>query len=123
MFGIFELRKANLVLLKETLERATQIGELQQQIHKLQAVKQQDTQTISKLSNDLGKAQNLVRDQTEADLLINALKALKIIPPEEKDQDYFHRAAALHNQLGALQQQNSPSAFSQQALGGLGGLL
>ena len=78
-------------------------------------------ETISKshsiMENNLAKAQEkiedqkkLIREQTEADLLLNALKAVGIIR-EEKPADYFGRASELQQQLNAVSQQQPRTAF------------
>lgn len=55
---------------------------------------------IRKERNELKK---MVRDQTEADLLINALKALGMIPTKGKSQqDFFDDNRRLHAMLSGL---------------------
>lgn len=51
------------------------------------------------ISKDLNELKSMVRDQTKADILINALKAIGAIPTEEKI-DFEKRQRDLQNQLG-----------------------
>lgn len=78
--------------------------------------------SIQSAQKELEEVKKLVRKQNEADLLINALKAVGIIK-DEKTTDYAaeaKRLVGIWQQLGAAQQQ-SLGAFG--GLGLLGGLI
>lgn len=60
-------------------------------------------ETISSLEKKIKKKDKLIREQTKADLLLNALQAVGIIPEEkEKEVDHFAEERRL---MGKLDQQ------------------
>lgn len=122
--------RANKRLLEqvETLEKVnstlkTQVDNLQE-IEKKTNTLMTDNLRLSRelesLKAELISAKNTIRKQTEADLLLNALKAVGIIQ-EQKDEkpDYFAQDLALQARLGKQQRPNTLNA-----LGGMfGGLI
>ena len=80
-----------------------------------------------KLTKDCAKLSKLVREQSEADLLINALKAVGIIEEkEEKQPDHFSERDRLQRQMSLARQagiQNIPTGSLGQHLGALGQML
>lgn len=67
----------------------------------------------------LTKTKKLVRDQTGADLLVNALRELGVIPKPEKNYDAYAEQNRLMSQARSMGQQQG-SALGQ-ALGGQAG--
>jgi hypothetical protein len=83
---------------------------------------------VTKKNKEIEKINKLVRDQTGADLLVNALTELGVIPKEDKRNDSFaeqDRLLRLRNSLAAQQQGSinfasaQGGALSQNALGSL----
>jgi hypothetical protein len=72
-----------------------------------------------KLRADLKKTKALVREQSGADLLVNALRELGVVPKAPGKHDCFREDARLQAQAQAMGQQQG-NAFARQ-LGGLGG--
>jgi septal ring factor EnvC (AmiA/AmiB activator) len=93
------LKKENDKLYMEIINLKDEIIDLKNKLNKAEA----DIVTIKnnskKIESERNKLRNMVREQTEADLLINALKSVGIIKTE-KDQDFHARA----NQLQQMQQ-------------------
>lgn len=61
------------------LRLAYNVTELQEKLQKL-------SETIRKIVKERNELKDMVRDQTEADLLVNALKSLGMIPTKGKSQ-------------------------------------
>ena len=57
------------------------------------------TQEVNRLVKKLDKANEKIRDQTGADLLVNALRELGVVPKPEKHNDSFAEEARLRAQL------------------------
>jgi len=64
---------------------------------------------LAKVKKEAAKTAKLVREQTGADLLVNALRELGVIPPEKegKKVDHFSQADILNRQMAAAQSQSS----------------
>ena len=111
--------------LKETEQALSNYREIErkdiQEIkHYKKKIKEYDL-VFTEIEKERDELKTMVREQTEADLLVNALKAVGVIK-EEKKVDYFDQ----RNQLNALSQQAAamntgrPSSFAGAA--GLGNL-
>ncbi len=70
--------------------------------------------SYSKLEKQRDKYKKLVRQQTGADLLVNALIELGVVPKPEPEYDAYARQNALLQQLGGQQ-----SAYGQAQQAGL----
>jgi predicted RNase H-like nuclease (RuvC/YqgF family) len=112
------------------MKKKKKIIELEAKIENLEASQKALNDKIGDLQkrNDelqvkLSKASNLVREQTEADILLNALKAVGIIR-EEKKCNYIANHNALLSQAqgfgGAFPQGNRHDSFLR-SLGGMFG--
>lgn len=93
---------------RETAER--KLREAERRIEKLTREKE----TVEK---SRAKFKALVREQTGADLLVNALIQLGVVPKPEKNYDAFAQQNALLNQLG---QQPNHGLHAAQRNAGLG---
>lgn len=71
-----------------------------------QSLYKQQKMEIKTLGDRVKNLQETVRDQTEADLLLNALKAIGVIPKEEKEPDSFGEALRLQQQLALARRQS-----------------
>jgi len=67
-----------------------------------------------KLRAQLATANTKIRDQTEADLLLNALKAVGVIRDEKPQLVYFDRARQLQNQLSDVRNLGPFDGLAQQ---------
>ena len=80
---------------------------------------------LTNANDALAKTAKLVRDQTGADLLVNALKELGVIPLAEKEPDHFAESVRLNNQAAAMRaqsdQNNQSAYYSQSSLGNIFG--
>jgi len=56
-----------------------------------------------KLKTELNKTKKLVREQTGADLLVNALTELGVVPRPEKAPDPYQEQTRLRDQMAAMQ--------------------
>lgn len=115
----FKTRKENLRLRLQVLELTKRVDGLMDECGHQKDLNRGKEQTIVKLNQNLVEANKRIRAQTEADLLINALKALKIIP-EEKPTKHFEEAGRLQD---VLARQNAFAAQQSQRPLGLQGLL
>lgn len=77
--------------------------------------------TLSSTRSKLTKTRKLVRAQTGADLLVNALRELGVVPKPDNHTDRFKEAARLQTQANAMAQGQHGGGLGQQ-LGGQGGL-
>lgn len=75
---------------------------------------------LHKTEKELEKMKDIVRKQTEADILLNALKAVGIIKTkEEKPKEYyFNEMVRLQQQATSLSQTNTPIGAALYGLGG-----
>ena len=74
----------------------------------------------NKLKGEVAKLKKLVREQTSADLLVNALRAVGVIrdAPPMGDMHYQNEQSRLYNMQNQAGMAQSPSMLG--ALGGLG---
>lgn len=79
---------------------------------------------VQKLQTELDKTKKLVREQTGADLLVNALMELGVVPRKASVPDAYAEQDRLRQQMAAMQNSYEYSRGNQQSgLAGLGGLI
>ena len=104
---IDNLQEVN-ALLKKQVES---LQEIESRTNNLMSENMRLSAEVKSLKAELISAKNKIRKQTEADLLLNALKSVGLIPETtEEKPDYFATDLALRGQL------------SQQASGNLGAI-
>lgn len=108
-----DLRTADAVHLKQTDE----ISDLKRELSTRQSTIDAQVTNLKKVRADLTKTRKKIRDQTGADLLVNALRELGVMPKPEK-YDAFGEANRLQEMAN---QQNR--ALGQQSQQGLSNLL
>lgn len=124
--------KVNIKLKKDNEQLKIKVGNLDQALNQRQQVintlKEESNRlksSVEKLEKERDKLKSLIRDQTDADLLINSLKAIGIIKEETKGSDYkieHDRLMALRQEAG-LRAMQGPIANAYSQLGGLGGFI
>ena len=117
---MFKARKENLELRKQVLDLTEDLSKLKENHARVMAERQEQLNRADTLSRELTKTKKTLREQTEADLLVNALKALKIIP-DDIPIDHFAESARLQHQLSAYNQGVAKMAQSTSPLGLAGG--
>jgi len=122
-FGKTRELKARIETLESECAAAKSIGLSYAETIKEQAEKLKVGEVaFVKVQEERDKLKKIVREQTEADLLINSLKAVGIIR-EDKKVDYFaedSRLRALSQQAGMM---NTSNPYGYSAFGGIFGAL
>lgn len=101
--------------IKEELSKAkTDLERAEKQLHLLKKDLVERDRVASELEStkkELAEVKKMVRSQIEADILVNAFKAVGIIREEKKEptQHYFNQQALLQNQLRGLYSQTGQS--------------
>ena len=117
-----ELQSRNIEL-SNLLDKAHQDNQsLLDRIERRGEIMTANEKEISSLKKDRDKYKVLTREQTEADILLNALKAVGIIKPEKKE-DYFRRQDQLMNRLRQSQRPLSQALYGSGLSNLLGGHL
>lgn len=74
---------------------------------------------LATVKSKLTKTKKLVREQTGADLLVNALIELGVVPKPTPEYDSFAQQAALQQQLGSMAQSNYRGLSGLAGMGGI----
>lgn len=78
---------------------------------------------LATVKSKLTKTKKLVREQTGADLLVNALIELGVVPKPTPEYDSFARQAALQQQLGSSRSMAQSNYRGLSGLAGMGGII
>ena len=125
----FELRRLrrDLRIADSThMQQLDQISQLERRVTELEGDLTVAKKATSIERGKVTKLRKQVRDQTGADLLVNALRELGVIPKPTKDYDAHAEAGCLQGQLNAQNRALANTAHpmqQQMGRGGLGGLL
>jgi len=97
---------------------------LTNKVAKLQETIQEITKATEKIIQERDELRKMVRDQTRADLLINSLKAVGIIPDKclEEKKEYFNRDLQLEAMRQRAATMNTQMPYSGPVAGALGAL-
>ena len=122
------LTNENCKLYADLASAKNEIAKLKQDVASERALSDKRLKAFQDVQQDYVAAKKALRAQTEADLLLNALQALKIVPTGDKEPDYFAEHSRLTEQLRALQNANTHNLTGlagygrdlQAAQGGLG---
>lgn len=112
---ILEMRKADLErdIRKQEMKRADARKDAEREKKK-----------VAKLEKELAEKDAIIREQTAADLLVNALQALGVVPPKKESApdaaSYFDQQNRLMQQMANAGRQQG-SVGDSRNLGGLGG--
>jgi hypothetical protein len=92
---------------KVHMDQLDEISGLKKDISRLVAENNEQQRILKGVKSDLTKVRKQVRDQTGADLLVNALRELGVVPKPNNHTDHFKEGARLqqlaqqqHNALG-----------------------
>jgi len=105
MFKLKHVARENLKLREQIIDASKDLESALREKESIDVTRRQQAETIQILTKELNSTKKKIREQTEADLLINALKALKIIPENKSGEvDYYAQGARLQNQLSQARQ-------------------
>ena len=76
---------------------------------------------LAQANKEIKDLKKLIREQTGADLLVNALRELGVVPKSEKSPDSFNEAARLQERASSLNNQSGLAQYSMRNLSGLQG--
>ena len=117
-----QLKKEIIMLDKKFLQQREEFNKCDKNRREHATELTQVKEELKKYRNQLEKISSKLREQTGADLLVNALKELGIIPLSEKEPDHFKEATRLQNQMSAMQNQQSQLQGQRGQSSNLGGL-
>ncbi len=103
---ILTLKAENLDLLEKVALQRSNVSHLESKIKETTEKLDKAETAITKIKKEREKLKTMVREQTGADLLINALKSIGVISETAKT-DYFNEVAKLQAMASSAQQMNS----------------
>lgn len=88
----------------QVMTQLDEISKLKLDVKRAEEITEARKADLTKVRAELTKTKKLVREQTGADLLVNALRELGVVPPAGV-KDRFTEDIRLRNQMAAAQQQ------------------
>ena len=102
---------------QQIFQKEKYIAELKSDRDKARNTIDKQTENLSRKNAEIRKLRKQIRDQTGADLLVNALRELGVIPKPTKNYDSFAEA----NRLQAIANQQNRALGQANAANQLGG--